>query len=96
MRDVLLEKSLRQDLAAALPEDLDEAERMAASIEARIQTETHGEIRDLSVKIHGSDILLQGRCPSFYSKQRAQEAAKMAAARMAAGHHRVHNAIEVG
>jgi hypothetical protein len=68
-----------QSAAAAadfpLPETLEEAERLAASIEKAVQEETGGGVQDLCVEIRGDGIRLTGRCNSFYCKQLAQHAA---------------------
>jgi len=63
------------ELSACLPETLEEAEELAASIERAVLRETGHSIRDLSVEVTENDVLLRGRCDSFYSKQLAQHAA---------------------
>lgn len=61
--------------AFPLPETLEEAERLVASIERAVQHETNGGVQDLAVEMDGDDVVLTGRCGSFYCKQLAQHAA---------------------
>jgi hypothetical protein len=61
--------------AFPLPETLEEAERLVASIEKAVQQETNGGVRDLAVEMDGEGIVLTGRCSTFYCKQLAQHAA---------------------
>jgi len=75
---------------SVLPETLEEAERLAASIERAVQRETSGGVRNLSVEVRGSGVLLRGRCESYYCKQLAQHAAMALR-----GNCPVTNAIEV-
>ncbi|MBN1909550.1 MAG: BON domain-containing protein [Pirellulales bacterium] len=58
-----------------LPETLEEAERLAASIEEAVQRETSGAVRGLRVEVNGHGIYLEGRCTTYYCKQLAQQAA---------------------
>ena len=58
-----------------LPETLEEAERLVASIEHAVQHETNGGVQDLVVEMDGAGVVLTGRCGSFYCKQLAQHAA---------------------
>ena len=58
-----------------LPETLAEAERLAASIERAVQRQTAGGVRNLSVEVNGTGVLLRGRCKTYYCKQLAQHAA---------------------
>lgn len=67
-----------RELGAGLPETLEEAEALAASIEAAVQRETGHAIRDLTVEVSRRGILLRGHCGTFYSKQLAQHAAMSA------------------
>jgi len=73
-----------------LPETLEEAERIAASIEQAVWRETSGRVRDLRVEVNGHGVLLTGRCTTYYAKQIAQQAAM---AFQGANH--LTNAIEV-
>jgi osmotically-inducible protein OsmY len=58
-----------------LPETVEEAERLAASIERAVSRETCGGVRNLRVEVSDQGILLTGRCTSYYTKQKAQHAA---------------------
>jgi osmotically-inducible protein OsmY len=58
-----------------VPETLAEAERLAASIERAVRHETRGGVRNLSVEVNRSGVLLKGRCTTYYLKQLAQHAA---------------------
>ena len=57
--------------AFPLPETLEEAERLVASIERAVQHETNGGVQDLAVEMDGDNVVLTGRCGSFYCKQLA-------------------------
>jgi len=61
--------------ALALPETVEEAERLVARIERAVQEETSGGVEDLCVEVNRDGILLTGRCETFYCKQLAQHAA---------------------
>lgn len=65
--DVLLEHPL--------PETMQDAEKLAASIERAVWQETCGGIRSLRVRVQEDGVLLTGRCKTFYAKQQAQQAA---------------------
>ena len=58
-----------------LPETLTEADRLAASIERAVCRETAGGVRNLRVEVSRSRVLLDGRCSTYYTKQKAQHAA---------------------
>ena len=60
---------------AGLPETLEEAEELAASIERAVQRETGHGVRNLSVEVNQDGVLLRGRCATYYCKQLAQHAA---------------------
>jgi osmotically-inducible protein OsmY len=60
---------------SVLPETLEEAERLAASIERAVHRETGGGVRHLCVEVKGDGVLLRGRCDTYYCKQLAQHAA---------------------
>jgi osmotically-inducible protein OsmY len=64
-----------QLFGAGLPETLEEAEELAASIERAVQRETGHGVRNLSVEVNRDGILLKGRCTTYYCKQLAQHAA---------------------
>jgi osmotically-inducible protein OsmY len=73
-----------------LPETVEEAERLAASIERAVQQETGRGVRNLRVEVSRSGVLLQGRCTTYHCKQLAQHAAMSMP-----GGDRVSNLIEV-
>lgn len=75
---------------AGLPETIEEAERLAASIERAVQEETSHRVRNLSVEVHSNGVLLKGHCTTYYCKQLAQHAAMGMT-----GGDRVTNSIEV-
>jgi hypothetical protein len=49
--------------------------QLAIAIRQRIETRLAGRIRDLSVRIKGEIIVLEGSCATYYTKQLAQHAA---------------------
>lgn len=58
-----------------LPETLEEAEELAASIERAVQQETGHGVRNLSVVVGNDSVELKGHCDSYYCKQLAQHVA---------------------
>jgi osmotically-inducible protein OsmY len=64
-----------EPIGAALPETLEEAGELAASIERAVQRETGHQIRDLTVEVNRDGVQLKGHCGSYYCKQLAQHAA---------------------
>jgi osmotically-inducible protein OsmY len=58
-----------------LPESLADAERLAVSIERAVNRGTGGEVRNLRVEVRRNEVLLTGRCKTYYTKQKAQHAA---------------------
>ena len=77
-------------IGAGLPESLEEAEQLAASIEKAVQEETARGVRNLSVEVNRDGVLLRGRCETYYCKQLAQHAAMCMT-----GGDRLTNSIEV-
>ena len=75
MDDSILQMRKRQKFADVLPETLEEAEELAASIERAVQLETGHGIADLTVEVSPRGIRLRGRCTTYYTKQLAQHAA---------------------
>jgi len=65
----------RDGFIEVLPETLEEAERLAASIERAVQCETDWGVDDLTVEVGPQGIRLTGRCETYYTKQLAQHAA---------------------
>jgi osmotically-inducible protein OsmY len=66
---------LSDALEAVLPETLEEAESLAASIERAVQRETGRGVRNLRVEVGREGVMLRGRCTTYYCKQLAQHAA---------------------
>jgi hypothetical protein len=58
-----------------LPETLEEAEELAASIERAVQQETGHGVRNLRVTVVDDLVVLKGLCDSYYCKQLAQHVA---------------------
>lgn len=75
MEEFVLEAGMRPSLVDVLPETLEEAEELAASIERAVQRETGRGVDDLTVEISPQGVLLRGRCTTYYTKQLAQHAA---------------------
>jgi hypothetical protein len=90
MEDLRIRTSARQGFAEVLPETLEEAEELAASIERAVQDETDWGVSDLLVEVSPNGVLLRGRCETFYTKQLAQHAAMRIP-----GGNRLINSIEV-
>ncbi|RMF89628.1 MAG: BON domain-containing protein [Planctomycetota bacterium] len=67
-----------------------ERDRLAGDIAKAILRETGGCVRHLHVEINRDGIVISGRCPTYYMKQRAQHAA------MALAPGKLDNEIEVG
>lgn len=68
-------RSAALGIDSVLPETLEEAEKLAASIERAVQRKTGGGVRNLSVEVKDDGVLLRGRCDTYYCKQLAQHAA---------------------
>ncbi len=68
-------RTAAQALESVLPETLEQAELLAASIEREVQKQTCGGIRELAVEVGREGVLLRGRCSTYYCKQLAQHAA---------------------
>jgi hypothetical protein len=75
MEDPRIRFSTRRSFAGVLPETLEEAENLAASIERAVQRETGRGVDDLTVEVSPQGVLLKGRCTTYYTKQLAQHAA---------------------
>lgn len=67
--------SFRPTLADVLPETLEEAAQIAASIERAVNEYTGGAVRNLRVEVCVDRVLLRGFCQTYYCKQLAQHAA---------------------
>jgi len=70
-----LARAAAYDFSGVLPETLEEAEELAASIERAVQHETAHGVHDLTVEVSPQGILLRGHCETYYCKQLAQHAA---------------------
>jgi len=68
-------ESASRMLSDYLPETLEEAEELAASIEHAVQEETGFGVRNLNVTVDSDSVVLSGLCDSFYCKQVAQHIA---------------------
>lgn len=68
-------RPISRELFAVVPETLEEAEELAASIERAVQRETGHGVRNLRVEVNHEGVLLRGRCDTYYCKQLAQHAA---------------------
>jgi hypothetical protein len=75
MEDLRFRMSAMDGFAEVLPETLEEAEELAASIERAVQYETGRGVADLTVEVGPQGVLLKGRCDTYYTKQLAQHAA---------------------
>ncbi|MBN1394524.1 MAG: BON domain-containing protein [Pirellulales bacterium] len=67
--------STKRTLDDVLPETLEEAEELAASIERAVQRETGRAVAGLTVEVGPLGVRLKGRCDTYYTKQLAQHAA---------------------
>jgi len=91
MEELSMEARLDSEpIGAGLPESVEEAEELAASIERAVQRETRHQIRDLAVEVNRDGVQLRGHCATYYCKQLAQHAAMALP-----GGHRLTNSIEV-
>jgi hypothetical protein len=75
MEDLLRRMKARERFAEVLPDTLEEAEELAASIERAVQYETGRGVADLTVEVGPQGVLLKGHCDTYYTKQLAQHAA---------------------
>lgn len=67
---------LAEEIASADHDARTERHRqLAIAIRQRIESRLVGRIRELSVRISGNTIVLEGKCSTYYSKQLAQHAA---------------------
>jgi hypothetical protein len=90
MEDTNVRVGVEDGFVEVLPETLEEAERLAASIERAVQCETDWGVDDLTVEIGPQGIRLTGRCDTYYTKQLAQHAVMRVR-----GDDRLFNCIEV-
>ena len=90
MEELKIRLSTRLAFAGVLPETLEEAEVLAASIERAVQLGTDRGVADLCVEVSPQGVLLKGHCDTFYTKQLAQHAAMRVP-----GGDRLINSIEV-
>ena len=85
MDDVRFREDAWQKFAGVLPETLEEAEELAASIERAVQQETGRGVDHLMVEVGPQGICLKGRCSTYYTKQLAQHAAMSISRRRSSG-----------
>ena len=91
MEDLTMEARLASEpIGVGLPETVEEAEELAASIERAVQRETGRQVRNLSVEVNRDGVRLRGHCTTYYCKQLAQHAAMAVP-----GGDRLTNSIEV-
>jgi hypothetical protein len=90
MEDLQNRRNAKDGFADVLPETLEEADELAASIERAVQYETGRGIADLTVEVGPQGVRLKGHCDTYYTKQLAQHAVM----RIRAGD-RLMNCIEV-
>lgn len=91
MEDLTMEARLASEpIGMGLPETVEEAEELAASIEKAVQRQTGRQIRNLSVEVNREGVRLRGHCTTYYCKQLAQHAAMAVP-----GGDRLTNSIEV-
>ena len=57
--------SASREVGVGLPETLEEAEALAASIERAVKRETGHGIRNLRVDVNPNGVLLRGRCTTY-------------------------------
>ena len=74
---------------------MDASHELRGSIARRVESRTHGRIRDLQVVVSPPTIVLRGRAPSYYTKQLAFHGALDAALAAESGE-RIVNEIVVG
>ncbi len=60
---------------AAIGNSTFEAERLAAKIEQVVWHATAAAVKDLRVEVENGEVILTGRCRTYYTKQIAQHAA---------------------
>jgi hypothetical protein len=53
----------------------DRSRRLPVIIRKRIESRLAGRVRNLSVRMEGEAVVLEGRCATYYTKQLAQHAA---------------------
>jgi hypothetical protein len=75
MEELRRRPTTRRSFVGVVPETLEEAEALAASIERAVQMETGRGVDDLTVEVGPQGICLKGRCTTYYTKQLAQHAA---------------------
>jgi hypothetical protein len=72
--DVLLSPAGTFANVSAVESDagIERRRQLAIAIRQRIESRLHGRVRNLTVKIHGQTVVLEGACTTYYSKQLAQ------------------------
>jgi hypothetical protein len=59
----------------ATEQQLERGRQLAIAIRQRIESRLLGRVRELSIRVEGETVFLDGRCATFYTKQLAQHAA---------------------
>jgi hypothetical protein len=73
--EATLRPRVRRSFIGVVPETVEEAEELAASIERAVQQETGRGVDDLTVEVGPQGVRLTGHCTTYYTKQLAQHAA---------------------
>lgn len=72
------------------------AEVAVDRIERHVRLKTHGQVRNLTVKVRSGAVYLEGECRRYYMKQLATQAASEACAELdGRARLEVHNGIKV-
>jgi hypothetical protein len=56
-------------------QQVDRHRQLAIAIRQRIESRLLGRVRDLTIRISGNTVVLEGKCATYYTKQLAQHAA---------------------
>ncbi len=78
---LVAEGKIDEQINPSLPEISPQMQQFAACIQQAVRERTHQAIANLQVHIHAGEIILLGRCTTYYVKQLAQQAAMTAAGR---------------
>jgi len=58
-----------------LDQQVERHRQLAIAIRQRIESRLLGRVRDLTIRISGNTVILEGKCATYYTKQLAQHAA---------------------
>jgi len=78
---LLVEGGTRERLTPCLSEISAQVDSLAESIQKAVEEKTHRAIANLQVCLRANQIILLGRCTTYYVKQLAQHAAMIAGGR---------------